>query len=305
MKSDKLQVPTACIPWPAQGVRRISVDSFGFGGANSHIILDDALHTIEALAIAGNHRTLAAPSLSNGVNGATHVNGTTNGVNGVSHKASNTNGVNGVDHTTSDTNGVSGVHETNGLNGVDHAVSKPNGVNATSLQVNGTNGANGVDLAVSKTNGLNVTNHAINKPSTSTSKYRLLTWSARDEAALKRTLHLYDEYLKVPTRSDASFLGDLAYTLAARRTLMAWRSFSIVNEQSATEALDLPTAKCERAARDTGIAFVFTGQGAQYANMGMELLCYPTFKATLVEIDGIFRKLGAEWSIFGESSVLS
>jgi acyl transferase domain-containing protein len=81
---------------------------------------------------------------------------------------------------------------------------------------------------------------------------------------------------------------------------MAWRAFSIVN---GLEKLDLTAAKCERAARDVGLGFVFTGQGAQYANMGLGLLHYPVFKDTLIEIDDVFKSLGAEWSLFGTYSV--
>ena len=227
-------MPTSCIPWPTQGLRRISVDSFGFGGANSHIILDDAFHTIEALGLVDIHRTLTSPSLL----------------------------TNAPEKLTNETNGVDGV---DGVDGV---------------------------------------NHAISKTSKATPGYQLLTWSARDEAALKRMLHLYDGYLKTHMHGDANFLGDLAYTLAARRTLMAWRSFSVVDEQGAPETLDLPAAKCERAARDVGGAFIFTGQGAQYANMGMDLLRYPIFQATLAKAHSIFQELGAEWSLFGKHSIL-
>lgn len=39
-----VKVPTECIPWPQEGLRRVSVNSFGFGGSNSHVILDDAYH---------------------------------------------------------------------------------------------------------------------------------------------------------------------------------------------------------------------------------------------------------------------
>lgn len=35
-------VPTTTIPWPACETRRCSVNNFGFGGTNSHIILEDA-----------------------------------------------------------------------------------------------------------------------------------------------------------------------------------------------------------------------------------------------------------------------
>lgn len=221
-------MPTSCIPWPIQGLRRISVDSFGFGGANSHIILDDAFHTVEALGLVGNHCTLISPSVL----------------------------ANAPEKLTNETNGVDGV------------------------------------------------NHAASKTSKSTPVYQLLTWSARDEAALRRMLHLYNGYLKTHMHADAKFPGDLAYTLAARRTLMAWRSFSVVDGQGAPETLDLPAAKCERAARDVGAAFIFTGQGEQYANMGMELLRYPIFQATLTKAHSIFQELGAEWSLFGKHSIL-
>lgn len=227
-------MPTSCIPWPTQGLRRISIDSFGFGGANSHIILDDAFHTVEALGLVGNYRTLTSPSLL---------------------------------------------------------------ANVPEKLTNGTNGVDGVD-------GVDGANHATSKPSKATPGYQLLTWSARDEAALKRMLHLYDGYLKTHMHGDANFLGDLVYTLAARRTLMAWRSFSVVDGQGAPETLDLLAAKCERAARDVGAAFIFTGQGTQYANMGMELLRYPIFQATLAKAHSIFQELGAEWSLFGKHSIL-
>lgn len=114
-------------------------------------------------------------------------------------------------------------------------------------------------------------------------------------------LHLYDGYIKAQIHGDDdTFLRDLAYTLTARRTLMTWRSFSVVDGQVAPETLNIAAVPCERAARENGVTFVFTGQGAQYANMGMELLRYPVFQATLAEAHSVFQELGAEWSLFGQ-----
>jgi acyl transferase domain-containing protein len=36
-----IAVAKDAIPWPSQGLRRISVQCFGFGGANTHVVLDD------------------------------------------------------------------------------------------------------------------------------------------------------------------------------------------------------------------------------------------------------------------------
>ncbi|KAI0600762.1 putative polyketide synthase [Biscogniauxia sp. FL1348] len=62
-ESLKISVAKDVIPWPTKGVRRASVQSFGFGGANSHVIIDDAFGFLQAhqlgapqsMVIPGNH----------------------------------------------------------------------------------------------------------------------------------------------------------------------------------------------------------------------------------------------------------
>ncbi|EKG10393.1 Beta-ketoacyl synthase [Macrophomina phaseolina MS6] len=54
----KLKLPLEATPWPTSGLRRASVNSFGFGGANAHVILDDARHYLQSRGLAGNHRTI-------------------------------------------------------------------------------------------------------------------------------------------------------------------------------------------------------------------------------------------------------
>ncbi|CAG8395028.1 unnamed protein product [Penicillium salamii] len=50
-------LPPKCIPWPKEGLRRASVNSFGYGGANAHVILDDAYNYLTSRGLAGNHQT--------------------------------------------------------------------------------------------------------------------------------------------------------------------------------------------------------------------------------------------------------
>ncbi|KAF9630952.1 hypothetical protein BFW01_g1824 [Lasiodiplodia theobromae] len=52
-----LALPAATMQWPTRGQRRISVNSFGFGGANAHAILDDAHHYLTERGLVGNHNT--------------------------------------------------------------------------------------------------------------------------------------------------------------------------------------------------------------------------------------------------------
>lgn len=53
-----INIPTKPISWPTKGLRRISVNSFGSGGSNNHIIFDDAYHSLQALGTEGNQCTV-------------------------------------------------------------------------------------------------------------------------------------------------------------------------------------------------------------------------------------------------------
>jgi acyl transferase domain-containing protein len=144
-----------------------------------------------------------------------------------------------------------------------------------------------------KTDGNTVSN------GTSPNHRQILTFTARDEAALKRIHQQYAEYYDRSIAGAPRMLDDLAYTLAARRNTMAMRSFTVANSDSSSSSLGLPNLNCVRSSGEPQLCFVFTGQGAQYAKMGLELIDYPVFKNILTQADRIFQSIGAEWSLFG------
>ncbi|KAI0377914.1 hypothetical protein F5Y04DRAFT_284381 [Hypomontagnella monticulosa] len=53
-----LAVPTELLPWPTNGLRRASINSFGYGGTNAHCILDDAYHYLHDHGLVGRHNTV-------------------------------------------------------------------------------------------------------------------------------------------------------------------------------------------------------------------------------------------------------
>jgi acyl transferase domain-containing protein/NADPH:quinone reductase-like Zn-dependent oxidoreductase len=53
-----LKLPLEHIQWPGTGCRRISINSFGYGGTNGHAILDDAFHYLQERGLKGIHRTI-------------------------------------------------------------------------------------------------------------------------------------------------------------------------------------------------------------------------------------------------------
>jgi acyl transferase domain-containing protein len=57
-----IKVPTEVTAWPTNGVRRASVNSFGYGGSNAHCIVDDAYNYLKSRGLRGN--TIATPALA-------------------------------------------------------------------------------------------------------------------------------------------------------------------------------------------------------------------------------------------------
>ncbi|KAI0096685.1 ketoacyl-synt-domain-containing protein [Hypoxylon sp. NC0597] len=53
----KVKVPIANTPWPTEGLRRASVNCFGFGGTNAHVIMDDAAHYLAQRGLLAHHNT--------------------------------------------------------------------------------------------------------------------------------------------------------------------------------------------------------------------------------------------------------
>ncbi|KAI0198779.1 putative polyketide synthase [Astrocystis sublimbata] len=56
-----IKFPQHCQSWPTPGLRRASVNSFGYGGANCHIVLDDAYNFLSLRNLPGRHCSVATP----------------------------------------------------------------------------------------------------------------------------------------------------------------------------------------------------------------------------------------------------
>ena len=60
----KLKVPTTVQPWPASRVRRASICNYGYGGSNSHVVIDDACGYLASRGLKGSHRTVSSIATS-------------------------------------------------------------------------------------------------------------------------------------------------------------------------------------------------------------------------------------------------
>ncbi|KAK2051751.1 beta-ketoacyl synthase domain-containing protein [Colletotrichum caudatum] len=232
----RLKFPTEPTVWPQRGLRRMSINSFGVGGSNAHVVMDDALHFLESHRLNGNHRTEASPRIPR--------------------------------------------HLITGLPVGDHAVNRPRRSDS------------GVEMSGYGCEDLP----------------RLFVLSANDPGAASRLGKLYEGYVSAKVAEGLGeaarlrFLRDLGYTLASRRTHHAWRSVSIAGSpgqlQKALEGGLAPT----RTKASPRLAFVFTGQGAQWAAMGMDLLAYRAFQESLFAADRYLNDIGCRWSLTFELS---
>jgi acyl transferase domain-containing protein len=136
---------------------------------------------------------------------------------------------------------------------------------------------------------------------------RLLVWSAKDANALAQMVEKYERYYLSHIAGQRDKLRQLTYTLATRRTFLPWRSYAIVqgdNVSSSTPLHDFSLSSTKPTRLPTaasGAAWIFTGQGAQYMGMGLDLLRYPLFEQTLRKCDAFFKTFGCQWSLFGNS----
>lgn len=274
-------VPTGLTSWPTDGVRRISVNSFGYGGANAHAVLEDAHHYLKT------RYHDSSRNLSNGVAGSNGVNRTNE-----YHKTNGTNSTNGVNGTT---NGIDGI--ANGFNGT-------------------TNGANGVNIFKNKEHD-SVTKKVALTAHSHVQTPRLFVWSAQDKDGLKRMECRLSDYIRNIKSEDQShsppnrhksqkFMAELAYTLGDRRSHLQWKTYGIASSpQDLIDTLSTSNGESRapgvKSSRIPRVGFVFTGQGAQWPRMGAELMTYKVFRESIEAADDYLQKsCGCPWSVTEE-----
>ncbi|KAJ5293199.1 uncharacterized protein N7443_009152, partial [Penicillium atrosanguineum] len=214
-----LKFPQEALSWPTDGLRRASISSFGYGGSNTHLVLDDAYHSLRLNQLEGNHNTILSLS-SSSCNGDSASNSTHHPV----------------------TNGINGLAERDAP--------------------------------------------------------KLLVWSAADEAGIPRVQNIWRSLFSTESIEDKkAFLQNLAYTLGTRRTHLPWRTFAIARPSDDLGTLGDRFGPTCQSRESPNLAMIFSGQGAQWYAMGLQLLhMYPVFLQSIEEAGVYLQTLGCEWS---------
>lgn len=122
----------------------------------------------------------------------------------------------------------------------------------------------------------------------------LLLFSAETPSSLNMQIRTHYDFYEASRARGA----DIAYTRAMRREALRHRAFSILHEGEFLST----SSSIESRAQPRSLVLVFSGQGAQWAGMGKELIQTNTeFRAdieTMDEILGNLKKPPA-WKILG------
>jgi acyl transferase domain-containing protein len=121
----------------------------------------------------------------------------------------------------------------------------------------------------------------------------LLLFSANHTEALAKLAENYKNYLE----KHPGDLESMAYTLAERREHLKLRTFCVTDGSAPFEVA--ANAKVQATSQ---VAFVFTGQGAQWVHMGRELMRdFPPFMDSIRSADEVLQSVehAPSWTIEG------
>ncbi|KAH8200418.1 hypothetical protein TruAng_005447 [Truncatella angustata] len=128
----------------------------------------------------------------------------------------------------------------------------------------------------------------------------LLPFSAQDFPSLKASVERHRE---VALQYD---LLDLAFTLGTRRSFFFNRGYTIASADTIVDNLDADEMTFGKRGNGAKIAFIFTGQGAQSAQLGKELMeSIPSYLRSIRDMDNVLQSLGEDaptWTL--EESIL-
>ena len=210
-----LKFPVEPTPWPVLGLRRASVNSFGFGGSNAHVILDDAFHFLLEHDLKANHNTVEYPPM---------------------------------------------------------------------LESSGSS-ASGTDTPA---------HDFIQETPT------LLTLQSATKAGIREVVKKYKDHfgsLEIEPSQFAEYLESLSYTLNVRRSELNSRSFCVASNLNDLQVIDSKLSPVYQAIENPSVGFVFTGQGAQWPEMGRELWGLQNFRNTMIQCEDALRSFGCSWSL--------
>ncbi|KAI8630503.1 hypothetical protein F5Y19DRAFT_427873 [Xylariaceae sp. FL1651] len=272
-----VEVVRQVMRWPQRRPRRASINSFGFGGANGHCILESASDYLT------DHPLLKSDNIF------------ANAARSTFRQASNQLKPGTYVSSYSELNVFAPDKQFNGSHDNEEMIETHTFVN-NGLKTNGIQEQHWQD----RSHKLFINNSgSTSSPNATTRQLVLLPFSAHNESSLSLNIEALAREIQQHS------LADVAYTLSDKRSKMPYRTVRIVNKDCADFGfLDVDSKHSIHTTSDTqkssSVAFVFTGQGAQWHAMGAQLFEYRAFRAAIEYLDWVLNSLfppNPNWSI--------
>jgi len=129
--------------------------------------------------------------------------------------------------------------------------------------------------------------------------HQLFVLSAPEQDAIPRQRRVHADYAK--SRCGDDRLARLANTLSERRSVFQWRHAVVASsvENLVAQWRD-DSVRPVKADACPNVAFIFTGQGAQWYAMGRELVSFDVFASSVRESAACLTELGCPWDAWAE-----
>ncbi|TFB00940.1 Compactin diketide synthase mokB [Trichoderma ghanense] len=134
---------------------------------------------------------------------------------------------------------------------------------------------------------------------------RLFCYSASDKGGISRVMKSHAQFIESIRNDIGDSLRNYSYTLGCRRSNLEWKGFIVA--ESAKDLLakihGFKTSSVARSSlkKQSSLAFIFCGQGAQWAEMGKDLMSFPVYSTSLKEASCFLQVgLGARFDLLKE-----
>ena len=284
----RVKVVTEMTPWPAsKPIKRASINSFGYGGANAHCIIE----SIETLVpgyqpCTSRDSSKASSQIVSRASSITHS--SSSSVASTPPSTPVERKIDAKDLELGQPEGPESGEVELPLNRVrksEETTTKNATINDHRAQIPGS--------TQTIVNSIKFTKNGVRR-------LILLPVSGHDDYSLKANISALSS---VADQYDPT---DLAYTLSARRSKFFLRAFAVADADSPSSALNEATMTFGKSAATTqSVGFIFTGQGAQWAGMGSHLFIeYESYRRTIRYLDSILRQVPEPPSWCIESALL-
>lgn len=133
---------------------------------------------------------------------------------------------------------------------------------------------------------------------------RLFVFTGHEPSAVQEVRNRYATYTKRAENTvDPNVrFDDLSYTLGSHRSKLDWAASHVASNFSELRGkLSNTEVKATRSSKEARVGFVFTGQGAQWPRMGLELMQYTVFRESIEASDRFLsQRPDCHWSVIEE-----